>query len=55
MYKSLKHQVIEIIEDTYIKKLRNKHIGFMWVNTIDLIQNIMYRYVKIVETDLKEN
>ena len=29
MYKSLKHQVIEIIEDTYIKKLRNKHIGFM--------------------------
>ena len=37
MYKSLNHQVIESVEDTYIAELYNKYTFFMGVKVIDLI------------------
>ena len=35
MDKNLKHQMFEIIEDTYITEIFNKYTGFMGVNTIN--------------------
>ena len=55
MDKALRHQIIETIEDTYITELRNKYSGFMGVKTIYLVQHIIGRYGRIIETDLKEN
>ena len=55
MDKSIKHQIIETIEDTYIVKLCNKYTYFVGVNTVDLFHPLMDRYGKIIETSLKEN
>ena len=55
MDKTLKHQIVETIEDTYIAELRKKYKGFMGVKTIYLVHRLMDRYGKISETDLKEN
>ena len=46
MDKSLKQQIIETIEETYIAELWNKYTGFMGVKTIDLVHHIMNRYGK---------
>ena len=55
MDEALKHQIIENIEDAYITELLNKYKGFMRFNTVNLVHHIMYRYEKIIESDLKEN
>ena len=52
---SLKHQIFETIEYTWISELRNKYTCFMGVNTIDLVHYLMDRYGNIIETDVKEN
>ena len=53
MYKSLNHQVIESVEDTYIAELYNKYTGFIGLKATDLIHHPMVRYEKVTETGLK--
>ena len=47
MDEDLKHQIFEIIEDTYITELCNKYKGLMGVKTIDMLHHLMERYGKL--------
>ena len=53
MEEALNNKSIESVENTYISELCNKYMGFVGVKAIGLIHHQMYRYGKIIETDLK--
>ena len=42
MDKSLKNQVIDTVEDMYLKGLKNKYTAFIGVMCRDLLRNILY-------------
>ena len=55
MNEALKNQVINSVEDTYLKGLKKKYTGFLVVTCRNLLEHLVDRYGKIMTTDLKSN
>ena len=53
MDKALNNQVIQSVEDRYLKELKNKQIGFLGVMWHHMLENILDSYGNIMTTDLK--
>ena len=55
MDESLKNQVIDTLEDMYLKELKNKYTVFLVVTLCDLLKHIFDRYGNIATSDLESN
>ena len=55
MDEELKTQLLDAVEDPYVRKLRNRYTGYMGVTTRNLLDHLMDRYGNITATDLKAN
>ena len=52
---SLKNQVIDTSEDTYLKELKNKYTIFLRVTCNNILEHIINRYGNITTTDIEFN
>ena len=55
MEKAPKNQVINSIEDTYLKKLNKKYTGSLGVTCRNLPNHLINRYIQITTPDLESN
>ena len=53
--KALKQQLIEAVDDLYLKALRNKYVGFSNQTFLTMIAHLYLHYAKISPTDLSLN
>ena len=53
--KALKQQLIEAVDDLYLKALRNKYVGFSNQTFLTMIAHLYLHYAKISPTDLALN
>jgi hypothetical protein len=51
---TLKAQVIDTIQDTYISEMRNKYTGYSGVTTRDLLDHLLDRCGKITPADIED-
>ena len=55
MEATLKSQMIDAVEDTYLCVMRGRYIGYLGVSVMDLLDHILLRYGKINDDDLVKN
>ena len=53
--KALKYLLISAVDDTYIRSLRDKYIGYANIATLQMLTYLYAAYEKITEGDLEEN
>jgi hypothetical protein len=51
---ALKAQLIDAVDDTYLKEMRNKYTGYLSITTRDLIDHLLDRYGKITPADIED-
>ena len=55
MDEALKNQVINSVEETYLKELKNKYTGFFGVTRCNLFGHLLDQYGKITTVNLESN
>jgi hypothetical protein len=53
--KALKSLLLSTVDETYVRSLRDKYIGYANVTTLQMITHLYTSYAKISESDLEEN
>ena len=53
--KDLKSLLISAVDETYIRSLRDKYIGYANITTLQMLTHLYAAYAKITEVDLEEN
>ena len=51
---TLKAQLIDIVNDTYLCEVRNKYTGYLGITTRDLIDHLLDHYGNITPADIEE-
>ena len=52
---ALKTQLLDAVEDRYVRELRNRYTGYMGVTTHKLLDHLMDRCIDITAADIKAN
>ena len=55
IHETLKNQVIDAVEETYLKELKKSYTRFVGVICHDLLKHLLNQYRKIMTADLKSN
>ena len=53
--KALKSLLLSAVDETYVRSLRNKYIGYANITTLEMITHLYSSYAKITESDLEAN
>ena len=53
--KSLKKLLLAAVDETYVRSLRHKYVGYANVKTLTILNHLYDAYAKITAQDLKEN